>query len=323
MTELDDMRQASTQAEADKTGEDPRVLELRRLATELHDEGHDLHIERGEVMPARPDRDNEHVIDLGTDHYRFLVVSDTHGGSRYEQLTALKETYRLAIEEGCEFAIHAGDVTQGSDRMHRGMELELHAHGADAQVNYVVATYPRGLTTHMIGGNHDDSFAKDGGVNVVRRIANAHPDIVYLGQDAAWLDIGPSRHYVMHPAGGGAYAKSYRGQKIAESLPDDTDALWIGHYHNHAAFWAKEMAVTQLGCYQSQYAWLARKGLAPDIMGLIVDMDIRDDGRIGSLTRRELRFSPMAEDWDRAASQHAGRGWSVGEGAVLPSTGAE
>jgi predicted phosphodiesterase len=307
-----DVEDRHDEARAAKENTDPRLVKLRRLAKELHDEGHDFAIDRGEVYTPLPDRDNEASVDLGSDHYRFLVVSDTHGGSRYEQLSALKETYHIALEEGCEFAIHAGDVTQGSDRMHRGMELEVHAHGADAQAGYVIATYPRGLTTYIIGGNHDASFAKDGGVNVVRKVCSLHPDLEYLGQDAAYLNIGPSRHYIIHPSGGGAYAKSYKGQKIAETTAG-VDALWIGHFHSYASFWVKDMAVTQLGCFQSQYAWLATKALYPDVMGLIVDMDLRDDGSVGQMVRRELRFRPAEEDWDHEASRKAGRGWSVGE----------
>jgi predicted phosphodiesterase len=318
MSDIDEIRHASLVALAEEQGRDPRELQLEQLAQELHAEGKDLHIERGEVVQALPDKDNSHAIDLGSDHYRFLVVSDTHGGSRYEQQTALQETYRVAIDKGCTFALHAGDMTQGSDRMHRGMELEVHAHGADAQVAYVVATYPQGLTTYAIGGNHDASFQKDGGVNVVRRIASQHPDIEYLGEDAAFMDIGPSRHYIVHPAGGGAYAKSYKGQKMAEGLIG-VDALWMGHFHNYVGFWMRDMAVTQLGCFQSQYAWLARKGLSPDVMGLIVDMDLRDDGSVGRLDREELRFRPLPEDWDHAASEHAADTWSVGDAVLPPS----
>lgn len=317
MSEILDAAEEEERRREGASGKDPRLVRIERLAKELHDEGHDFAIEKGEVYSARPDRDTETTIDLGSDNYRFAVISDTHQGSRYEQLSALRAFYHYALEEGCAFAIHGGDVTQGSDKMHRGMELEVHAHGADAQVAYVVDTFPHGLITYTIGGNHDDSFNKDGGVNVVRKIAALHPDIEYVGQDAAYLDIGPTRHYLIHPAGGGAYAKSYKGQKIAESLEGDVDALWIGHYHNYAAFKVKSAHVVQLPCFQSQYAWLARKALHPDIGGLIVDMWLADDGSIARFRHEVVSFPVIEEDYDREASARAGRGWSVGE-AVLP-----
>ena len=114
-----------------------------------------------------------------------------------------------------------------------------------------------------------------------------------------------------------AYAKSYKGQKIAEALEGDVDALWIGHYHNQASFKHRHIHVEQLPCFQSQYAWLARKALHPDIGGLIIDMWLADDGTIARWRRELVSFDVIEEDWDHEASRRAGRGWSVGE-ATLP-----
>jgi predicted phosphodiesterase len=211
--------------------------------------------------------------------------------------------------------IHAGDATQGSDRMHLGMEHEVLAHGSDAQVSYVARTYPkseRGAKTLIISGNHDASFLKDGGSNVVRQIVSARPDMVYLGQDAAYLTIGSLRAYVVHPDGGGAYAKSYKGQKFSESLPVDKDVrlLLLGHYHNYVSFMQRETAVFQLPCFQSQYSWLARKGLHPDIGGIILDLWLDDDGRLARVSHEVVRFPALENDWDHEASAEVNRGWS-------------
>lgn len=316
MSDLDEMRAIV----AEEDGRDPRLVQLESLASELHGEGLDFTIERGKVAAARPDRDRETPIDAPEDieHIRLGIVSDTHGGSRYEQLTALRQFYKDADDAKVDAFIHAGDVTQGSDRMHRGMELEVHAHGADAQTAYVVETYPqsrRRKKTYIMGGNHDASFAKDGGINVVRRIVGERPDMVYLGQDAAYLTIGRLRIYIIHPAGGGAYAKSYRGQKISESLPTDRNIrlLLIGHYHNEVYFRQKEMRVLQLPCFQSQYAWLAAKALHPDVGGIIADLWLTPDGSIKRFHHESIAYPVLEEDWDKEASIRAGRGWSVGD----------
>ena len=327
---MDDL-EARVRAETAKAdGKDPRFAELERLATELHGEGKDFRVEHGRIIqsPKDRDRDRETTIDLGGDHLRFGLVSDTHGGSKFEQNTALHRFYAYADGElghpqtGERIApvdgfIHAGDTTQGSDRMHLGMEHEVHAHGSDAQVSYVAATYPRsgnGKKTWMISGNHDASFLKDGGSNVVRQLAAARDDIVYLGQDAAYLTIGNLRAYVVHPDGGGAYAKSYKGQKFSESLPVEKDVrlLLIGHYHNAVNFWQRRTKVFQLACFQSQYAWLARKGLHPDIGGLILDITFDDNGSIHAIDYKERRYEPRENDWDHEVSAEVSRAWSSG-----------
>jgi predicted phosphodiesterase len=309
--------QELTAAEAEKRGQDPRFAELERLAAELYDEGKDFRIEHGRILRSAQDRqrDSETSVDLGKDHMRFGLVSDTHGGSKFEQLSALQAFYRHGDEAEVDAFIHAGDFVQGSDKMHLGMEHEVHAHGSDAQVSYVVGTYPkseRGVKTYAISGNHDASFLKDGGSNVVRQISKGRDDVVYLGQDAAYLTIGNLRVYVVHPDGGGSYAKSYKGQKFSESLPQDKDVrlLLLGHYHNYVSFMQRETAVFQLPCFQSQYSWLARKGLHPDIGGILLDLWLDDNGGIRRMSHEVVRFPALEDDWDHEVSDSVNRGWS-------------
>lgn len=317
MSLSDEIRGKAAEEEAKATGKDPRLAELERLASELHTDGIDFRVEHGRVVQALQDRDRnrETSLDLTTDHIRLGIVSDTHGGSKFEQLTALRAYYQWGDEQEVDAFIHAGDLTQGPDEMHRGMVHEVHAHGADAQVDYVAQTYPRserGVPTYVISGNHDDSHLKQGGVNVVRRICQQRPDLRYLGQEAAYLTIGSLRAYVTHPDGGGAYAKSYKGQKFAESLPVEKDVrlLLIGHYHNAVNFWQRRTKVFQLACFQSQYAWLARKGLHPDIGGLILDITFDDSGALHEIDYRERRYEPVDNDWDHEVSDAVSRAWT-------------
>jgi predicted phosphodiesterase len=313
------LKDALQHAEAEGSGRDPDIVALEALTQALHKKGIDVVVDRGKVLPARPERDREATFDLGQDHLRLGLVSDTHSGSRFEQLTALRQFYAYADERKVDAFLHAGDVTQGSDKMHRGMELEVHAHGADAQGAYVVDVYPRsrrkGVKTYVIGGNHDDSFLNDGGMNVVRRICQSRPDMVYIGQDAAYLTLGRLRTYLIHPDGGGSYAKSYKGQKISEAIPPEKDVvlLLIGHFHTEATFRWRGTRVVQLPCFQSQYAWLARKALYPDLGGIIVDVWLDERGGLRRFAYEYVDFPVLDEDWDHEASDRAGRGWAVGD----------
>lgn len=313
----DEAQQKADQRQAEREGRDPRLVELERLSSELYGSGVDFRVEGGRVIqsPKDLDRDRETSINFDSHHLRIGVVSDTHGGSKFEQNSALHQFYRDADDAGVDFFIHGGDMTQGPDQMHRDMAYQVHAHGADAQVDYVALTYPkseRGVPTYTISGNHDDSHLAQGGVNVVRRIAQQRPDIVYLGQSAAYMTINGMRSYVLHPAGGGAYAKSYKGQKLAEALPVEKDIrlFLIGHFHNSANFWERRTKVYQLACFQSQYTWLATKGLHPEIGGLILDLYYDDDGSIARIDHSERRYDPIEEDYDREASAIVNRAWS-------------
>lgn len=305
-----------------------KLAELERLAEELHGAGIDFRVEQGRVqrVAAGIDRDRETVLDLGKEHIRIAFVSDTHAGSKFEQLTALRAFYRYADGAGphpetgkgtdpVDFFVHAGDWTQGTDKMHRGMVHEVHAHEAEAQMAYTIATFPRserGVPTYGITGNHDDSFLKDGGVNVLRAISQSRPDIVYIGQDAAYLTVGTLRAYVIHPDGGGAYAKSYKPQKVAEALPIDRKLalIAIGHYHSWGLFKHQRSYALMLPCFQGQYSWMARKGLFPDIGGLIVDLWLDDNGWPRRFRQEFVSFPSIDDDWDTEISREVSRGWT-------------
>ncbi len=300
---------------------DPGLDELERVAGELHARGIDFRVEGGKVNvldhaiePADTAR-----FDLGQEWIRLGVVSDSHGGSHYEQLSALRAFYAYADgtgphpEDGTDIGrpvdafIHAGDWTQGSDRMHLDQPYQVHVHGADQQAAYVAATYPksvRGKKTLGIGGNHDDSFLKDGGVNVVRRIAAQREDIEYLGSPARYLSIDGLNAYLVHPRGGMPYAKSYRIQKINEQLPVGRQIVLnlVGHLHSYALTQDHGVTGFLVPCFQSQYGWMASGGLHPEIGGLILDVWLRDDGGVARIRHELVRFQRRERDWDHAVS---------------------
>lgn len=308
LSELDDI-------EAEVSGKDPDLAGLERHAANLHAKGFDFTVEHGKVI-AGARAAAETAVDFGKDRIRLGIVSDTHGGSKYEQQTALRAFYRYGDDEKVDAFLHLGDVTQGPDQMHRGMELEVHAHGAEAQVAYVKLVYPKsarkGVKTYVLGGNHDSSFAKNGGANVVRQIATDRPDMVYVGQDAAYLTIQGLRTYLIHPDGGGAYAKTYKLQKIAATLPLERRValLLCGHWHNFAVTRERDTHALMLPCFQSQYPWLARKALHPDIGGLIVDLWLDDAGRLARIRHELVSFPVVENDWDHEASAAVSRAWS-------------
>jgi len=294
----------------------PAVDRLRRIAPELPS-GVAFRIAGGEVtIEHRPtESGGSYQVDLGKRHIRLGIVADTHGGSHFEQLSALRAFYVYADERKVDAFIHAGDWTQGSDRMHLDQPYQVHVHGSDQQVNYVVATYPRssrGKLTYGISGNHDDSFLKDGGTNVVRAIAGQREDIVYLGQTSEYFDLGGLHTYIIHPRGGISYAKSYKLQNFARDLPigRKVHLMLMGHLHSYAVTQEHGMTAMLLPCFQSQYGWLAAGGLHPAIGGLIVDVWLTANEEVSRIAHEFVRFQAVADDWDHEASQAAVHTWS-------------
>jgi len=211
---------------------------------------------------------------------RVGIVSDTHLGSQYQQITHLRALYRYFSRRKVNVVLHAGDLVCG-EGLYFGHRYELFAIGADNQIEYVVNNYPKykGITTYLISGNHDAVFQKKAGIDVVATICRRREDMVYLGYGGADVDIGGVKFALIHPSGGVPYARSYRAQKIIEQLPGGSKphVLIIGHLHitdilpNY-----RNVLSIMAGCFQSQTPYLRRKGLAPDVGGYLLEFETSD-----------------------------------------------
>lgn len=293
------------EAEAAITGKDPRILAVEKAVEEAHSAGLDFRVERGHVFVGGDQRDNEYTLNLADkEHMVVAIASDTHFGSKYEQLSALEHFCAEAVERGADVFLHAGDLVQGTPKMHRGMEHEVHLHSADGQVAYAAEKLPRtGKPWYIITGNHDDAWIKESGTNVVRQVAALRDDVNYIGQDSCYLTINGLRTYIVHPDGGVSYAKSYKPQKITEAIPirSKTQLALIGHYHTYGSFVIQETHALMLPCFQGQYPYLVRKALYPTIGGLILDLRF-DDDRIVEFTHTLITYDEVKDDWDFEAS---------------------
>jgi hypothetical protein len=144
-------------------------------------------------------------IDLtAKDEYVFGAIADTHLCSVKERLDALYAFYRLCQSRGVKDIYHAGDLIAGQG-VYSGQEYELKIFGADNQVNYFVANYPKlpGIITRFITGNHDMSYMKLAGLDVGVSIAEKRSDMQYLGMLSGEVEINNVKMIqLLHPDGG-------------------------------------------------------------------------------------------------------------------------
>lgn len=226
---------------------------------------------------------------------KFGLVSDTHFGSKYQQVTLLKTAYDIMDGEGVEFAIHCGDITDGYKVYGERHIRELFIHDADAQRDYAIEHYPRkSFKTYITGGNHDGSFKKTAGYNIVRGICNEREDLIYRGMLSSQYLIKEQVFNVMHPSGGLSYARSYRPQKLAEDIMQHAvefarstkdvsklpSVLAIGHYHVEVNFYYMGMRVFAVPCFQDQTPYLKTKGLTPIVGFIVCEVTFDEEGDI-------------------------------------------
>jgi UDP-2,3-diacylglucosamine pyrophosphatase LpxH len=220
----------------------------------------------------------------GTQTIKFAIIGDTQIGSKYTQLTYLHAFYDLCEKEGITDVYHTGDMTEGL-KMRVGHEYELYTVSADDMRDEVIKNYPKrnGITTHFISGNHDASIFKHVGYDICAAIANARPDMHYLGRDCAVVNLTPNCTLELrHPWDGTAYALSYKPQKMIEAMESDSkpNILAIGHYHKAEYLFYRNVHTFQTGCFQGQTPFTRGKGISIHLGGWIVTVDVDSNGTI-------------------------------------------
>jgi len=256
-----------------------KMLDTNLLISELQDRGYfvekEAHSEDYEFKPKLKLFEGE--------VYRLGLISDTHLCSKYQQLTYLKTFYSMMEQRGINTVLHCGDLCDGN-HIYKGHEYELFLHGAQEQIDYITRQYPeiKGIKTYYICGNHDESFYKRNGTDLGRVLSMQRKDLIHLGFHGAYIDIGRVKKmiYIHHGAGSISYARSYRQQKIIEQFnPSQKPYIHLlGHYHVINTLWSYRNVFSQLmPCFQSQTPYLKRKGVNPEVGGMVMEFRIVDD----------------------------------------------
>lgn len=227
-------------------------------------------------------------------HIKIGVISDTHSGSLYANPHLDSALVRTFNKEGCDLVYHIGDILDG-EKMYRGHEYELEFHGADRQVRNFVNRFPHVKSKmYVITGNHDLSFWKHAGVDVGQKIVDKRDDIEYLGQDEAIIELKKNvKIMLIHPAGGTAYAVSYKSQKLIESFSGGKkpNIMLCGHYHKYDHLFFRNVQGFQVPTTQSQTPYMKRKP-TPAIMGGLI-LDIWTDKK--GISRLKAEYLPYYE----------------------------
>ena len=236
----------------------------------------------------------------GTKTIKFAIIGDTQIGSKYAQLTYLHEFYDLCKKEGIKSVYHTGDLVDGL-KMRTGHVYELCDVSADDMRDDVIKNYPKreGITTYFISGNHDASIYKQVGYDICQAVANARPDMKYLGRDCAVVHITPKCTLELrHPWDGTAYALSYKIQKMIEAMESDSkpNILAVGHYHKAEYLFYRNIHALQTGCFQGQTPFTRGKGISVQMGGWLVSVRVDKDGYIQSFAPEFVPYYVSIKD---------------------------
>ncbi len=229
---------------------------------------------------------------------RVGIISDTHLCSVAERLDVVNEAYDIFAAQDITHVFHMGDLTDGWNEYRNHISF-VKVHGSQEQALYAMKYYPKrkGIKTYVIGGNHDDDYAKTK-VDRLSLIVNGfhhqgkeytgRDDIVYLGQYSHYI-IFPQevRMHMIHPRGNQAYALSYKQQKRSENMSknDRPDIQCSGHYHTFNYLTLDDTHFLALPGMQDETEFFKRLGFARSVGFMVLDYEIAK-GRLKSLAPR-------------------------------------
>lgn len=236
----------------------------------------------------------------GTKTITFGIVSDTHIGSKYQQLTLLNKLYDQFEQFCVEDVYLPGDISEGI-KMRPGHEQECFLHGSDDIEDYIIDKYPKrnGVTTHFITGNHDHSIIKLSGHDIGIKIAEKRKDMNYLGMSNAKVYLTPNCTMELnHPLDGAAYALSYSIQKLADSLSggEKPNILINGHHHKALYLFYRNIHMLEAACMQAQSPWMKGKRISAHVGGFIITVEVGETGEIKRFLPEFIPFYEMEKN---------------------------
>jgi predicted phosphodiesterase len=229
--------------------------------------------------------------------HKFGALGDTHFGSKYERRDLLELAYDRFAELGITTVFHTGNWIDGEARFNFA---DLHTHGMDNQINYMIENYPKreGITTYFISGDdHEGWYQQKVAMNIGKYLElcaqrKDRTDLVFLGHMEADVMLGNTRVRVLHPGGGSAYAISYTSQKIVESYSEHEkpDILLHGHYHKFEYLFLRGIHVFQTGCFEDQTPFMRKKRLSAHLGCWALEFMANEEGRVVEMVQRPLVY---------------------------------
>lgn len=177
--------------------------------------------------------DNTYKFDTDENNeFKFIAISDTRFGSKFQQLSILNDIYLKGYEMGYRNVILCGNISEGLYSL-----TNIYAEGnflddTLRQVDYIVNYYPciEGMKTYFITGVKDEKHLKNNKINIGKRISDLRDDMVYLGYTSCNIKIDKADMLVFNPKLAKTYTVSYRPQQQIDSFrsEDKPDILLYG-----------------------------------------------------------------------------------------------
>ena len=203
------------------------IKEGKNIIVKQYDDGFHL-LNKGDVIDTK---DSKYSFETDeSNEFKFVAISDTRLGSKYQQLAILNDIYRKAQEMNINNVILCGNISAGLKPI---TDTESNfIDDTQAQIDYIVENYPKyeGITTYFIMGKEDEKHLTAHDINIGKRISEQRSDMIYLGKDICNITIDRVNMQVISSKLRKTYTTSYRPQQTIDAYrsEDKPDILLYG-----------------------------------------------------------------------------------------------
>lgn len=160
---------------------------------------------------------------LNTDdnnEFKFIAISDTYFGSKYQQLSILNDICSKGVNMGYNNIFHCGNISCGIYPIHDTYADTFFLDDSLRQIDYIVKYFPQieGMKTYFITGARDERHLKTNKINIGKRISELRDDMVYLGSNSSLITIDKAKVLLFNSKLNKTYTVSYRPQQQVDSF---------------------------------------------------------------------------------------------------------
>lgn len=180
---------------------------------------------------------SHYFINTKSKTFKLCLLSDTHLGSKFDQISSLETIYNKGEKIGVDYYLHAGDFFEGFINNSHEFKRSLRHQTVDQQIEYAYNNYPHSSKpTLIINGNHEEETRRKTKVDMLEELTKLRNDIIYLNNTKSNIQMGKLRIMMMHTNTTNRSMKENIIKKDIDKYPlNATPKIVItGHTHNRS-----------------------------------------------------------------------------------------